>query len=371
MRWFVLLGLGACGQPFADDPADTDDDTDVTACPAPTLDVYAEDGPVAYESRSTSWTVPWTGEAREIPMGLWGPTSATEGTPAQYLGIFGDPSSFDGAAVDLPPEGCKFPLVVWSHGSQAWQGNATTILRRLVRQGWILAAPDHVGNTLADNLENKPKSFPLLRTGDVSAVIDAIEDLPTTHPLAGRINTTNVLVAGHSFGGQTASLHAGPAFDDAATDARCGEGCSEAERAAFDGPVDDPRVTAVAPLAGFAGDDMVAASGWAATTRPMLYVTGTADFDGTPAFTRAEGANIAWIELDGACHESFTDTPVACPGFDKAEAHDLVASYLLAFASTRVLGLDDPEATALLDGSTSSDERATLRSSSRFDAESR
>lgn len=358
------LGVAGCVVGGSDDVSDG---RSAVVCPGDALTLDEADGPVAYEAHESTWTPAWRGEARTVPVGLWASTPATEGEPARYLGAFADALSLDGAPVTPPPEGCKAPLVVWSHGAQAWQGNATSLLRRLVRQGWVLAAPDHVGNTLVDNVSPKPPDFLLLRAGDVSAAIDAVEDLPSDHPLAGRVDTTRVFVAGHSFGGQTTSLHAGPTFDPEAIDARCAEGggCSAAVRAAFDTPVDDPRVVAVAPLAGFADDAFVSAEGWARTERPILLMTGSADWDGAPTFARAAGADLRWLELEGGCHESFTDTAVACGTLDKSDAHRVLLPYLLGFAALEVLGLEDGEAAGLLSGATPGDPLVTIRLTDR------
>jgi pimeloyl-ACP methyl ester carboxylesterase len=296
-------------------------------------------------------------EPRDLPVHLWYPTDATTGAPVSYLGFFDDPASLGDAPFADP--GCRSPLAVYSHGDQAWAGNGTDLLRQLVRSGFIAAGPDHVGNTLADNVDPRPVGFDRTRVADIQAVIDHLADLPADHPLHGRVDTERVLVLGHSYGGQTAWLFSGPTFDAAAIDAACAEhpnGCSDAERAAFDAPIDDPRVRGVIALDGAAGTDVIAASGWATRHTPVLYLsqasTGAAD-----AYARAAGDGVTWVQITGACHESFTSTPLACD-LPKEEGLSIVADWTTAWTGHALFGLND--AAAVLSGETLIDPRTIV-----------
>jgi pimeloyl-ACP methyl ester carboxylesterase len=162
------------------------------------------------------------------------------------------------------------------------------------------------------------------------------------------------VVVGHSFGGQTAWLFSGPTFDDAAIDTRCAGNppCDEAGRDAYRDIPGDPRVVAVAPMAGDAGTELVAESGWAGMRGPVLYMTGTEDFDGAPQYARTAAGDVTWLEVDGACHESFTSTGVPCPTLDKAEGHTAIATYLEAFVAAHALGSEEPAVVSVLDGTT-------------------
>lgn len=359
----VLVLLAAC----ADGPTD-DTDTDVAPLCAPGMpSLDWSDEITGYAPAELTYDVSWSGEARTIPWGLWYPTGDTTGTPAMYRDAFADSKALVGADFADPAPGCKLPLVVYSHGSQAWGGNTSPILRHLVRQGWVAAAPDHLGNTLDDNVEPRPVSFSLTRVEDVRATIDAIESLPEGHPLHDRVDTSRVLVMGHSFGGQTAWLFAGPTFDTDAIDARCDggpPGCTDGERAAFDAPVDDPRVVAVLPLDGGAGTDLVADAGWATATRPVLYMSQQASNPDDNSFTHAAlAADVTWVQVAGACHESFTATALPCPGLDKAEGLAITGRFVTAFAATQVLQIQDEHALGVLDGTQDTSEKLTIRRS--------
>ena len=340
-------------------------DTAISGCEVQPPQVERLHAPTGYRAIETAVEATWLSEPRTVPVGIWYATDATEGEPALYMGAVVDEDSWVDAPFSDPAPGCLLPLVVYSHGSQAWGGNASPLLRHLVAQGWVAAAPDHVDNLLFDNVDPKPATFPLTRAADIRATIDAIEALPEGDPLAGRVDTSRVLVMGHSFGGQTASLLAGPEFDAEAIDARCAsaaEGCTEAERAAFDSRIDDPRVVAVMPLDGFASTELVSAAGWAAADRPILYLARSQEGD-EEQFLTASAAEITWARFEGACHETFTSTEVVCETFDKEEGLDDTAAYLTAFAATQVLGLEEAPYTGILDGSTVVDERVTVRRS--------
>ncbi len=324
-------------------------------CPEPAAVLTRTDPATGYRVIDAEVDADWV-PGRTVPVNVWYPTDDTQGTGARFLDTFVDDHSWVDAGLG-DWGGCSRPLVVYSHGSQAWGGNLSPILRHLVDSGWIAAAPDHLENTLIDHVDPVPVGFSRTRTADVIATIDALEALPSGDPLRSLVDTSRVLVIGHSFGGQTAWLMSGPEFDQAALDARCAEGaCTDAERAAFVGRVDDPRVNAVLPLDGFAHDDLVATAGWAAADRPILYLSQPDD----SAFVDAAAAAPTWVEFGDSCHETFTNSPVQCDSFDKEQGLDLVAAYTSAFAATVQLGIDDPDAAALLDGSTVLDERLTV-----------
>ena len=356
----LLAALTACAPPAPDSGGG--DASSRCETPAPTvepLDLLAG-------HRTVEAPVPadWLTETRSVPVHLWYPTEATEGTPASYIELFSDPRSLEDAPFADPGLPCKLPLVVYSHGSQAWAGNNSPLLRQLVAQGWVAAAPDHVGNTLVDNWDPRPISYSMTRVADIRATLDAIEALPDDDPLHDRVDTSRVVVAGHSFGGQTAWLLAGPTFDTATVEARCDSdvlGCSEAERQAFSTSPGDARVVAVMPLDGFADTDLVAPSGWETASVPILFLSKAEDGDSHPIETAA-AADLTWARFEGACHETFTNSPVQCSTFDKQEGQELTAAFLTALAATTVLGLEGSPYAGILDGSTSLDARITVQS---------
>lgn len=354
----ALTMLAACS-------SDKEPDTGETVCSPALPQVERLDVPAGYRVLDAPVDAPWLDEARTVPVGLWYPTEETEGEAAVYIELWEDPSSLVDAAFADPAPGCKLPLLVYSHGSQSWGGSNATLFRHLVAQGWVAAAPDHVHNTLFDNEDPRPISFSQTRVADIEATIAAIDALPEDDPLYQRVDTSRILVMGHSFGGQTAWLFAGPTPDAETIAARCEAdtlGCSEAELAALTTRVDDPRIVGVMPMDGFADTDLVAAEGWESASVPILYLNRSGDTDSVP-FETASAADVTWGRFEGACHETFTDAPVPCDTFDQDEGHDIVAQYLSAFAATRVLGAEGAPYEGILDGSTVVDSRVTLQRS--------
>ena len=353
----VLAGLSGC------EGGKGEDSGPEVCVPAAASEARLDDR-AGYRVADVPVDAPWLeeveGEARAVPLGIWYATDAAEGEHPYYLGVFEDTGSWVDAPFADRACGAKMPLIVYSHGSQGWGGNGSSLVRHLVAQGWVAAAPDHLKNTLLDNEEPRRVSFSLTRMADVIAAIDAVEALPEGDPLHGRVDTSKVLVMGHSFGGQTAWLLSGPALDQAELAARCEAepGCTEAEYAAFADPPLDPRIAAVVPLDGFAGEDVVAPEGWGEASLPIFYMSQGGE-GSDYAFDTAAAAAPTWAAFEGACHETFTDTPLPCD-FDKEEGHDLIAAYLTAFAEVQIRGSGEARWGELLSGAVSLDPRVTI-----------
>lgn len=119
------------------------------------------------------------------------------------------------AARDARVRDGKFPLVVFSHGNGGMRFQSTFWCDHIASHGYIVVSCDHTGNAAATAIGGKMVAAGTTkreqaakdRPADVRFLIDRMiafhggED----SRFAGRIDTANIAVAGHSFGGYTAA----------------------------------------------------------------------------------------------------------------------------------------------------------------------
>jgi len=300
-----------------------------------------------------------TGEERTLLLHLWYPTEATEGEEAVYMNIFTDEGSIEGAPLAPPTVGDSYPVHVHSHGHLGYAGVSPFLMRHFATHGWVVAAPDHKGNTILDNLDPRPPWMYTIRLEDISATLDQLDDLPATDPLAGKLDTDPVVLSGHSFGGYTTFGVAGATFDPDHVASLCEAeetgSCEEGVAGLFEDGFVDPRVVAAISMAP-GNYEMFSDAGLAAIAVPMLHMTGSDDH---PTLNEniwaALTAPAARMEVEGGCHQLFALG--GCDLIDDAVGLPIVNAYALAFARHHVL--DDQSSLGLLDGSESLHEAVT------------
>lgn len=184
-----------------------------------------------------------------------------------------------------------FPLVLFSHGNNGIRIQSFFFAAHLASHGFIVVSPDHHGNTFVDTLDgvidpqvagNRPR--------DLSFLIDqflAFNDQPGDF-FAGAIDPARIAASGHSFGGLTSFLLAGP------------------------GEFIDTRIKAILPQAPAAP---FTAEFFAGVTIPTLILGGSID-ETTPFATQQlrpyenlpVGAQVVAVaEIVGAGHFTFSD----------------------------------------------------------------
>lgn len=285
-----------------------------TATPEPTLEL-ADLGPFAVGVETITID---TDTDRPLTVDVWFPVPVdTSGEAARYTFITGDffesPDALvvDRAAIATSPDGR--PLIVYSHGSGGLRYIHADYTEFLASHGYVVAAPDHTGNTSIEqflNLEDDRDTIAFNRPNDVRAVIDALTD-PTDEvagTFADAIDAERIAVTGHSFGGFTAyAAVAGYQNSAGAVGA-------------------DERIDAIIPLAPAVGaaaePTLLTDEALARVGVPALVIVGTDDKT-TPVSPNVERA---WeqtassphyrLELVAAEHQSFTDVCVYLDAVD-------------------------------------------------------
>jgi predicted dienelactone hydrolase len=226
---------------------------------------------------------------------------------------------------DVEPwrDGGARPVVLVSHGRGSTRFGNVSLAEVLASHGYIVAAPDHTGHTIDDQLngigdEERAKSA-MDRPLDLSGLLDdlvARSSRPTSM-FRGLIDVDRIGIAGHSFGGLAALGISGARFDAARQRKDCTNGdddwrCSAADVFGANAyRYRDSRIKA-ALLITPAGYDLYRKDGVAEVDVPMLVVGARRDqntrFDAfsKPTYEALTGPRY-FLDLKEAGHLTATD----------------------------------------------------------------
>ncbi|MFT4974316.1 MAG: putative dienelactone hydrolase [Myxococcota bacterium] len=325
-------------------------DTATTPAVDPMSWSVQEDGPlsVGYRMVTHTYTDP-AGEVVEVPISIWYPTEDTDGEEAVYFSFQEDLEAFADASLAAPLHDGGYPVMIFSHGSFLYGGSSSYIARRFASHGWVVAAPDHLGNTVTDYGDDPPLPIYYRRPLNDSAAIDSID---ADSALGGVAKTDEVVLVGYSFGGYDSWTSYGADLDVQAFLDQCdadafSEPCTEAQRSAIQTDLAEPRVVAIIPLAG-AGRFEYFADGGLQGLGPVLQMSGTEDQDDPQQmWDLSEGTPMTWVSIEGGCHEMFSVG--GCSTIERQDGYDLINAYTFGFARQQLLGSSD-ETAALLSG---------------------
>lgn len=370
--------IGAdAGTDVGDDAGDAGSDVEEDAGQS---DPLFDPGPykVGYKESQISYTVPGAEDDREIPLKVWYPADdATDASNVTYR-VAGVVQITSEMALDAPGASSSgpFPVAIYSHGSGGEGLLAYPYAEIFASHGWIVAAPNHVGNTALDGLQQTSAPFAeimLYRVLDITAVLDALEDGFGDDDVDGLADIDDVFLFGHSFGAYTTLAAGGADVNFDALNDNCAsfgqESCDFLEdtdvEAAFRDGFGDERIDAIAPQApalvqSFADGELAGISIPTMLQSGRMDQTTTHEGQSVPAWDALDDPDDVWVDVlegghltfisvcrdlspalidqfqpgseDDGCGDDFIDIDVALANLN---------AYLLAYARLHLLGETD------------------------------
>lgn len=317
-------------------------------------------------------TVPGS-EGVDLPAQVWFPASEGKDSLYSYDGLAEGTAINDG----VPDCSAPRPVVMFSHGNTGIRFQSIFLTEQLASRGWVVVAPDHVGNTLFDYDGDRMTEVTFRRPIDIQDSFDWLIETEAGPggPLEGCVDPdAGYAMVGHSFGGYTTFAVTGAVIDRDASAAFCAESggawlCPEVEAWFAAHPdetvadLSDPRAWAGIPmtpagyeallggLADIAVPTMVL-GGSLDTTTPVPTVV-TPLYEGLTVTPRALGV------VEDAGHYTFSDACAFLPTYpdceppfiDQEEAHALINTLSIAWLD-RARGFEEAGDWLLPEGET-------------------
>ena len=251
----------------------------------------------------------------ELTVQVWYPSETSgAGSQVRYDVIYDGVSRSQGAAACDQPR----PVLMFSHGNGGIRWQSTFFTELAAAHGYIVVAPDHLGNTLFDMDDVDRNVVALRRPHDISDAFDwaVAQSDDAESPIAGCIDPdAGFAVAGHSFGGFTTLFLSGATIDRPALAERCEPaggwlcGIPElSEEAVLVGA--DSRVWAAIPMTPVGA--LTFDAGLSDQNTPILVMGGSQDtltsmeIQVTPIYEGVGGEPAYLATIEGAGHFSFS-----------------------------------------------------------------
>lgn len=155
-----------------------------------------------------------------LTTGLTGPVS----TPAVAVKPLVLPSAQRGedlcVRISAPVTGAHLPIVLFAHGFGANLDGYAPLADHWATHGFVVIQPTHLDSKRFDIAADDPRKPRMwrYRVQDMKRILDGLDTLEAAVPgLAGRVDHSRIVAAGHSFGGQTAGLLVGLRVTDPQT----------------------------------------------------------------------------------------------------------------------------------------------------------
>jgi predicted dienelactone hydrolase len=120
--------------------------------------------------------------------------------------------------VSAPVTGAELPMIVFSHGFGESLDGYAPLADFWAAHGFVVVQPTHLDSRKLNVTPDDPRYPEIwrLRVEDLTRVLDQLDLVEAAVPgLAGRLDRSRVAAAGHSWGGQTASMLLGARVLDA------------------------------------------------------------------------------------------------------------------------------------------------------------
>ena len=179
--------------------------------------------------------------------------------------------------VSAPATGRDLPIVVFSHGYGLSMNSYDPLVDFWAAHGFVVLQPTHLDSRTLGLPPEDPRTALIwrLRVEDLTRVLDQLDVLEAAVPgLDGRLDRSRIAIAGHSWGGQTASMLLGARVLD--SDGLPGEDMSDSRIKA--GVLLSTTGTGGAELTPFAAENFPFMNpSFADMTTPALVVAGDHD----------------------------------------------------------------------------------------------